>query len=409
MNNQLMNLRLKQLTFLISLSFFFLFLGQAKAHHPEQSYLYLRIYKDDIGGRFEMTAKDINKALNLNLVDDLTMEDLQKVLPQIQEYLLSRSNFKSVDGEYPIRFTEPTILDLEEMEDFVRFHFELENVEKVPDELDIYYNVLFDQDSRHNGIQIVEYNWKAGIIDNEALLSLVFDKGNTQQTLSLSDVSLWKGFVAMVKLGMWHIWIGIDHILFVLALILPSVVRRRKPDQVLPVSSDTWFPVDRFKPAFMYIVTIITFFTIAHSITLALAALDVVNLPSRMVESIIAFSIAIAAFHNIKPILLGKEWLIAFGFGLFHGFGFASVLGEKGLSGDYMVLSLLGFNVGVEIGQLLIVFAIFPVLFLIRKSKWYPPFIKYGSILLILVALHWTIERALGINLRLGDLILNLF
>lgn len=400
-----MKLRLKQLTFL---AFFFLFIGQVKAHHPEQSYLYLRIYKDAIGGRFEMTAKDLNKALNLNLVDDLTMEDLQKVLPQIQEYLLSRSDFKSVDGQYVVRFTEPTILDLEEMEDFVRFNFELDNLESVPDELDIYYNVLFDQDSRHNGIQIIEYNWKAGIIDNEALLSLVFDKKNTQQTLLLTDVSLWKGFIAMVKLGMWHIWIGIDHILFVLALILPSVVRRRKPEEV-EIVSDTWFPVDRFKPAFMYIVTIITFFTIAHSITLALAALEVVNLPSRIVESIIAFSIAIAAFHNIKPILLGKEWLIAFAFGLFHGFGFASVLGEKGLSGDYMVLSLLGFNVGVEVGQLLIVFAIFPVLFLIRKSKWYPAIIKYGSVLLILIALHWTIERAFGINLRLGDAILNLF
>ncbi len=407
-----MKLQFKQLPFFLFLALFFLFIAKAEAHHPDQSYLYLRIYKDAIGGRFELTAKDINRAIGSNLDDDLIMENLKKVLPQIYEYLLNRSGFKSVEGDYTVRFTEPTILDLEEMEDFVRFHFELDNVTSIPDELDIYYNVLFDQNKTHSGIQIVEYNWKAGVFDNEARLSLVFEKGNTRQTLSLTDGSLWVGFTALVKQGMYHIWIGIDHILFVLALILPSVVRRRKAEQVpVPKSSSSfiWMPVDRFKPAFLYIVKIITFFTIAHSITLALAALGIVNLPSRMVESIIAFSIAIAAFHNIRPILLSKEWMIAFGFGLFHGFGFASVLGEKGLSGDYMVLSLFGFNLGVEIGQLLIVAAIFPVLFLIRKSKWYPVFLKYGSVLLIFIALHWTIERALGVNLRIGDFIMNLF
>lgn len=407
-----MKLQLKLIALSLFLGCFFIPIEKANAHAPDQSYLYLRIYKDAIGGRFELTAKDINRAIDSNLDDDLTKEDLTAVLPQIYEYLLGRSGFKSVGGDYTVRFTEPTILNLEEMEDFARFHFELDNVESIPDELDIYYNVLFDQNKRHNGIQIIEYNWKAGVFDNEARLSLIFDKDNTRQTLSLTDGSLWIGFLALLKQGMYHIWIGIDHILFVLALILPSVVRRRKPKKV-PVPKSTssflWVPVDRFKPAFLYIVKIITFFTIAHSITLALAALDIVNLPSRIVESIIAFSIAIAAFHNIRPILLSKEWMIAFGFGLFHGFGFASVLGEKGLSGDYMVLSLFGFNLGVEIGQLLIVAAIFPILFLIRKSKWYPVFLKYGSVLLIFIALHWTIERALGINLRIGDFILNLF
>ena len=375
-----------------------------EAHSPDQSYLYLRVYKSSMGGRFEMTGKDMNKALGLNLSDDLTEEALQAHLPAIHEYLKSRSSFQSELGNYSVRFTELTILDLEEMEDFARFHFELENLNEVPDNMDIGYNVLFDKDDKHRGMLIVEYNWKAGIVDNEALISNIYSPDKTQQGLSLADASLWKGFVALVKLGVWHIWIGLDHILFILALILPAVVYRRKESDALAAASKVgeWMPVEKFKPAFWYIIKIITFFTVAHSITLALASLQIINLPSRFVESVIAISIALAALHNITPIFKSKEWIIAFGFGLFHGFGFASVLGDKGLGGDFLTLSLLGFNVGVEIGQVLIICMIFPILFLIRKLPLYKNVINYGSALLILISLYWFIERGFDVDLPAG-------
>ncbi|MFK7808450.1 MAG: HupE/UreJ family protein [Saprospiraceae bacterium] len=399
-----MNRYFKQIALLLFLVTGFLLPATTDAHAPDQSYLYLRIYKDAIGGRFEMTAKDMNKAVGLNLPDKLSMEIMAPHLKTVQQYLISRSSIKSDLGNYTVRFVEPTVLNLDEMEDFVRFHFELDGVDEVPESLDIYYNVLFDKVPNHRGMLITEYNWKAGIVDNEALFSNVYSGDNTQQSLSLKDASLWKGFVALVKLGVWHIWIGLDHILFIVALILPAVVRRKDHDVPLSLSTanDGWIPVDRFRPAFMYILKIVTFFTIAHSITLALAALQIINLPSWFVESIIALSIALAAFHNIKPIIKSKEWLIAFAFGLFHGFGFASVLGEKGLGGDYMILSLLGFNVGVELGQVLIICMVFPVLYIIRKFKLYPAIIKYGSVLLIFIAIYWFIERAFDIDLQLG-------
>jgi len=396
-----MQSRLKKLSLAI-LFLIFLIPNLVTAHAPDQSYTYLRIYKEAIGGRFEMTAKDMNKALGLGLDEALTLEAVTPHLQKINNYLISRSSFKGGGETYSVRFVEPTILTLEETDDYVRFHFELDGVSKVPDEIDIFYNVLFDKDPIHRGVLIVEYNWKAGIVDNEALISNIYSGENTQQPLSLKDVSLWKGFVALVKLGVWHIWIGLDHILFIVALILPAVVRRRETENVLDSDNRTWIPVDSFKDAFFYIIKIITFFTIAHSITLALASLNIINLPSRIVESIIAFSIALAALHNITPIFRQKEWVIAFGFGLFHGFGFASVLGEKGLSGDYMILSLLGFNVGVELGQVLIICMIFPFLFLLRKQKIYPPIIKYGSMVLILISLYWVVERVFDIELAWG-------
>ncbi len=377
----------------------FLLPSSLHAHAPDQSYLYLRIYKEAIGGRFEMTAKDMNTAMGLNLDKKLSMESIRPHLKTIQNYLISRSSFEADGKTFSVRFTEPTILNLEETDDFARFHFDLDGVEVVPDGLDIGYNVVFDKNPIHRGLLIVEYNWKAGIVDNEALMSNIYGPDDTQQHLSLKDASILKGFIALVKLGVWHIWIGLDHILFIIALILPAVVRRKKNTLT---GANEWVPVDSFKAAFWYIIKIITFFTIAHSITLALASLNIINLPSRIVESIIALSIALAALHNITEIFKSKEWIIAFGFGLFHGFGFASVLGEKGLSGDYMVLSLLGFNVGVELGQVLIICMVFPFLFLIRKQNFYSSIIKYGSVILIFISIYWFIERGFEVDLPLG-------
>jgi hypothetical protein len=229
---------------------------------------------------------------------------------------------------------------------------------------------------------------------------LDFGPNDTIGDLDLNETNnLFSGFYAMIKQGVWHIWIGVDHILFLLALILPAVVRRKNN------SMFGWEPVKTFKVAFFYIVKVITFFTIAHTITLTLASLELVTLPSRIVESIIAFSIGLAAYNNIRPIFKMKDWMIAFIFGLFHGFGFASVLSDLGLTHEFLTLSLLGFNLGVEIGQLVIIAAIFPILFLMRKLKLYPKFLVYLSVLLIIISLYWVVERAFEIDLPIDNYI----
>ncbi|MEM1324807.1 MAG: HupE/UreJ family protein [Bacteroidota bacterium] len=403
---------MKRLFILTLIAIFALLLPQqSQAHSPDQSYIYINVYKSAMDGRFEVTVRDLNKALGLNLPEPATLADIEPYKAQIQNYLKQHTTF-SADGQtFEIVFKDLEILAVDDMEqDFLLFHYDIEDVDAIPSALDVRYDGFFETDDKHRGMFLVGYNWKAGVINNEAMISLIFSPNNTQQQLSLDEMSLWQGFVALVKLGIWHIWIGLDHILFIIALILPAVVRRRETlsdfstvDQNVSANySNSWLPVAKFKPAFLYILKIVTFFTLAHSITLALAALGVVNLSSRVVESIIAFSIALAALHNITPIFKGKEWLIAFVFGLFHGFGFASVLGEKGLEGDFMILSLLGFNIGVEIGQVLIICLAFPVLFLIRKLFIYPRVITYGSVLLILIALYWVVERAFDIELAWG-------
>lgn len=382
------------------------------AHIPNQSYVYLRIYeKDGIEGRYELNVREINKLLDLQLDEYATLDDLEPYIPQLQAYLLENTNFASTAGTHAIKFKEPGILYVG-MGNYLLLHFDLTNTNALPDEMDMRYSALFEKDPTHKGFLIIEYNWKAGIINNEANILLDFGPGDLTGTFSLTEVSVWKGFWAMVKQGVWHIWIGLDHILFLLALILPSVVTRKREEGDSAVKLPTWLKgnaiadwvaVPNFGNAFWYILKVVTFFTIAHTITLTLATLEIVNLPAIFVESVIAFSIGLAALHNIRPIFKGRDWVIAFIFGLFHGFGFASVLSDLGLTGEFLTLSLLGFNLGVEIGQVVIIALIFPVLYALRKKSYYSKILVYGSIALIIISLYWVIERGLGVNLGVED------
>ena len=391
---------------------FFLVPLSMYAHRPDRGLIYLRVYETaGIEGRFEIMASELDKYLGIDLGKHPTVEEVAVYREKIQGYLLRHSAFSSVYGKHEIIFMDEISILYIDFGSFVAIHFRLDNTEKLPDELEVTYSVFFDENPMQTNALGMEYNWKAGLINNEKIMALDFSPDEKTKTLDLTDTSVWKGFMAMVKQGAWHIWIGLDHILFLLALILPSVVRRKTEtvetanDQVITTKSSNWkwIPVLEFKPAFWYILKIVTFFTIAHTITLSLASLSIVNLPSRWVESIIAFSIGLAAYHNIKPIFMGKEWVIAFVFGLFHGFGFATVLSELGFKGENLSLSLLGFNIGVELGQVIIILLIFPVLYVIRKSKFYSKFLVWLSALLIIISLYWLIERAFDIDMPLDE------
>ena len=149
-----------------------------------------------------------------------------------------------------------------------------------------------------------------------------------------------------MRLGVDHIRTGPDHILFVLVLLLPAVL----------VFNTIWRPAENFGASLWRITRVVSVFTVAHTITFSLAGLDILPLPpSKFVEAIIAISIAAAAIHNLRPIAQNKEWLIAFAFGLFHGMGFAGLVDGLEVSQSTKLLSLLGRNLGIEIGQTVVV------------------------------------------------------
>ena len=208
------------------------------------------------------------------------------------------------------------------------------------------------------------------------------------------EVSKLQQFQRYVVEGVWHIWIGFDHILFLLSLLLPAVL----------IHTDKgWRGAVRFGQAWREVLWVVTSFTLAHSITLSMAALGLISLPSRLVESAIALSVVLAAANNVWPMVAHRRWVVAFCFGLIHGFGFASVLADLGLPSDALVLSLLGFNVGVEVGQLAIVAAFLPVAYVLRHTAFYRKGVFVGgSLLTMLVAGVWLTERAFDIKLITG-------
>jgi hypothetical protein len=212
--------------------------------------------------------------------------------------------------------------------------------------------------------------------------------GTGEQSIALEHPSAWQAFTEYLQTGIWHIWSGIDHLLFLLSLLLPAVLRRR--DQ-------HWEAVPLAKPAFVNIFKVVTAFTVAHSITLSLAAFDVVRLPSRLTESVIAASIIIAALNNIFPKVTEGRWRIAFAFGLLHGFGFASVLADMGLPPGARAISLVSFNLGVETGQLAVVVAVMPLAYAVRATAFYRQTVmRWGSSAIAALAFVWLVQRAVG-------------
>lgn len=192
--------------------------------------------------------------------------------------------------------------------------------------------------------------------------------------------------------GVRHIWIGLDHILFLLTLLLPFAVR-------WPAQTAEGMRSGRLRQ----IVLIVTAFTVAHSVTLSVASFGLVSLPSRWVESAIAATILLSAVNNIRPFLPGPRWAIAFALGLIHGFGFASVLADLGLPTSAFIVALGGFNLGVELGQLVVVLLLVPAAAGFRRAFIYQvPAMRTASLAIAAVASVWLIER--GFNLEVMPL-----
>ncbi|MBC7780238.1 MAG: HupE/UreJ family protein [Proteobacteria bacterium] len=191
--------------------------------------------------------------------------------------------------------------------------------------------------------------------------------------------------------GVRHILIGYDHVLFLLCLLFPAVMQR---------TARGWQPVPRLAQAVWPVAGIVTAFTVAHSITLALAATGKIAVPSSVIEPAIAATIMLAAFDNIRPIFGGRRGVVTFVFGLIHGFGFAGVLAELELPVRQFAWTLLQFNLGLELGQVLIVVVVTAFLFLLRGGAFYPRWvIRGGSFAALAIGAVWLVERVADVSL----------
>ena len=362
---------------------FLLFLAlPVLAHKASDSYLTLQVKGDQVLGQWDIALRDIDFALGLDRDGngEITWGELRARHADIAAWALSALTLER-GGTCPLQVTQHQI---DEHTDGTYAVLRLAGQCPTPEgALGVHYRLLFDQDALHRGLLRLEL---------EGLTrSAVFAPDTMRQSFAASEVSHLTQFGQFFIQGIWHIWIGFDHILFLLSLLLPVVLIRQ---------AGHWHAVGRFGDALREVLWVVTSFTAAHSITLSLAALGYVSLPSRLVESAIAVSVVLAALNNLTPLISQRRWMVAFGFGLIHGFGFASVLAELGLPQQTLVLSLVGFNLGVETGQLAIVAAFLPVIYSLRHTAFYRQVVfKGGSLLTMAIALVWLVERVFDLKL----------
>jgi len=252
------------------------------------------------------------------------------------------------------------------------------------------YDVIMHQVINHAALVSIRSDWEAGNLNTPSADAMVIS-WNTKDNviypleINLQQGSWFKGFKSMLVLGMQHIKEGTDHLLFLIVLLLPAA---------LLTNGRQWGKFGGTKYSILRLLKIVTSFTIGHSITLLIGALGWLRLPAQPVEILIAFSILVSAIHAIKPLFPGKEMYVAGGFGLIHGLAFASILANLKLSAGTMALSILGFNLGIEIMQLFVVLTTIPWLILLSQTPIYKYVRVGGAAISGIIAIAWILERA---------------
>lgn len=227
--------------------------------------------------------------------------------------------------------------------------------------------------------------------------STVLDPRHSVQRLPLRDIALAEALWTYAREGALHIWSGPDHLLFLLCLLLPGLSLAAARTSAIPDNLVNSAMSSGLRAVGVYALKVVTAFTLAHSITLAAAALDWITLPDKLIESAIAASIIVSALLNLRGGEGRQAWKLALGFGLIHGMGFANGLRELGLSSSHFIETLVAFNLGVEFGQMAVVLLfgllLWPVL---GNARVVQAIQRWGSLAILLMASVWLIERLAG-------------
>jgi hypothetical protein len=387
----------------------------AWAHKESDAYLTLRADPSNahvMHGQWDIALRDLDYAIGLDANHDgaITWGEVTARREAIEQYALSRMEVK---GDGITCDMQPTGQKIDEHTDgaYDVILFDAVCDKNIPSKLTVVYRLMYDLDPYHRGIVTIH--------SGDKIAGAVLGPSNPIASLNLREPERWSEFKSFMTDGIWHIWTGIDHIMFLLSLLLPAVLimRRNGPSSqgwrrggavaessgaVMALAPSMlryrWEPVASFWPACLDVIKIVSAFSLSHSITLSLAVLGYVHVPSRLVESGIALSVMVAAFNNVYPLVNKRVWLIAFAFGFIHGLGFASALTGLQLPTGAMVASLGGFSVGVEIGQEAIVLAFLPFAYLLRKTRFYQiVMLRWVSMLIIAIAFGWLVQRAFDV------------
>lgn len=361
----------------------------ASAHEASRSLVKLEVQRGEtdgeerLTGRFEVALRDLDHAMVLDADGDSKIEwgELRTRGAEIADRVLAPNTWQ-VNGE-PCA-PRPGPLEIARHDDgaYASFALEFACARAMPrlDSVTLEYGLFAEVDPDHRAWVHV-----TGAAGSES--RILGGERKAARFELRKPAALTATMAGYLVEGIWHIFIGLDHILFLFCLLLPAVIR----DPGAPGGA-----VRLLGP----VVRVVTAFTIAHSITLVSATLGWIDWPSRWVEAAIAASILFVAVSNMRPRWRFDGARLALGFGLIHGLGFASVLADLGLPTRDTVFALVGFNLGVEAGQLLIVGAFLPLALALRDSAFYARrVVPVGSAAMAVLAGIWLLERGLAIEL----------
>ncbi len=374
--------------------------SQAVAHPMPHSVVLLTVHAHRMDAAVQIPLTELQPAFG-HAVGDSSAHLVERLGPELRRYLAQHLRLQSTDG----RFWAVTVGELgvqETQNPLTGPYRELTaQVQLVPPagadvrQFVLRYDAVIHQVVTHKILVAVRQDWAAGQVADDAESAQVgvieLDVRNNvipPLAVNLAAGSVWAGFRAMVQLGVRHIAEGTDHLLFLLALLLPA--------PLLLTKARRWGRFGGVCYSLRRLLLIVTAFTLGHSLTLLLGALGWVRLPSQPVELLIAVSILVSAVHAWRPLFPGREAWVAAGFGLVHGLAFASTLANLHLEAGPMALSILGFNLGIELMQLFVIALTMPWLLLLSRTPAYPVVRVSGALLAGVAALAWLAERLLG-------------
>lgn len=344
----------------------------ASAHAVSNSHWVVLLNDDGASGQLRVAIRDLDAALGLDDDGDGLVGDVELNThgAAIQRYLLEHLELSE-----PGRPCQLAATGLAPRGSYLELGWRGTCGPGRP--LSLRYDLFFEHDASHRAYLDVT---------GQSPRSDVFSAGRRSISLETSqDTGFARVLSEYVVQGVRHILVGWDHIAFLVTLLLASVLgvgdtRAREPRSR--------------RAALAHVAGVVSAFTAAHSLTLSLAALGLVTVSGRWVEPLIALSVALAALNNLWPLVRRRVWLLAFGFGLLHGFGFAGVLLELGLAPARRAAALFGFNLGVELGQLGLCAVLFPLLSLLGRLGQRSRFdVRWLSGVLAAAGLFWCVER----------------
>ncbi|WP_406354361.1 HupE/UreJ family protein [Streptomyces sp. NBC_00658] len=368
----------------------------AAAHPMPHSVVQLDVYKDSVTARLELPVGDLATAggIDLTTIESAALPTKAKA---VRTYLAQHIRPTTLKGEaWQVSIGALSLSSTEQTSTGPYRELIAKAVLTPPAGADVRhfkldYDVIVHQVVTHVALVTVRQDWAAGQVGDDVSATQV---GNVRLdvrsmtvpalTVDLGDGSAWRGFLAMVELGGDHILTGTDHLLFLLILLLPAP---------LMAAGGRWSGLVGARAALGRIGRITIAFTVGHSVALAATALGRLEIPGRPVEAFIAASILVGAVHAIRPLFAGREAVVAGVFGLGHGMAFSFVLAEMQLSTGQLVFSLLGFNLGIELVQLLLVCLALPSLLVIARMRVQPALRVGGALLTGMAALGWLVDR----------------